>query len=155
MAVINWNTPPDYDEWGVDTWWNCQDWIMYHKRLVEHFNKPTANDIWNYAYAQSGSLSGNLDCRTFNSTFRKYVKDNGLSPYEGAGIFTPVLQGYGTGSDIVLGGIDTTSSVASGIFGTVDSVFGGNNLKKTISVVLIVGAIIGVAYVYKSFKKEN
>jgi hypothetical protein len=76
-----------------------------------------------------------------------------LSPFEGAGIFTPVLQGYGTAGDVVLGGLDTTSSVASGLFGTVNSIFGGNNLKKTINVVLIVGGIIGVAYVYKSFKK--
>ena len=126
---------------------------MWHKRLVEHFNKPTANDIWNYAFSQSGSLSGNLDCRTFNSSFRKYVKENGLSPYDGAGILTPILQGYGTGSDILLGGLDTTSNVASGLFGTVESFLGGDNLKKTFSVILIVGGVIGVAYVYKAFKK--
>lgn len=153
MAVINWNTPPDYDEWGSDTWWSCQDWITWHKRLVEHFNKPTANDIWNYAFAKSGSLSGNLDCRTFNSAFRKYVQENGLTPYEGAGIFEPILQGYGTASDIVIGGLDTTSNVASGLFGTVDSIFGNNNFKKALTVILIAGGLIGTAYVYKAFKK--
>jgi hypothetical protein len=153
MAVINWNTAPDYDEWGSDNWWGCEDWVMYHKRLVEHFNKPTANSIWNYAFAQSGNLSGNLSCRTINSSFRKYVRDNGLSPFDGAGIFTPVLQGYGTASDIISGGLNTVSNVGSGVFGTVSSIFEGNNLKKTINVVLIVGGIVGVAYVYKAFKK--
>jgi hypothetical protein len=152
MAVINWNTAPDYDEWGNDTWWNCQDWIMWHKKLVEHFNKPTANDIWNYAFAQSGNLSGNLNCRTFNSAFRTYVKNNGLNPFENAGIFEPVLQGGGKIQDLTGNAINTTGNVASGILGTVDSIFGGNNLKKTINIVLIVGGIIGVAYVYKSFK---
>jgi hypothetical protein len=154
MAVINWNTVPDYDEWGFDTWWDCQDWIMWHKRLVEHFNKPTANDIWNYAYAKSGSLSGNLDCRTTNNDFRKYVRENGLSPYEGAGVFTPVLQGYGTASDLVSGGLDTVSNVGSGVFGGISSIFAGDGFKKTISVVAIVGGIIGVAYVYKAFKNK-
>lgn len=153
MAVINWNTAPDYDEWGSDSWWDCQDWIMWHKRLVEHFNKPTAKDIWNYAYAKSGSFSGNLDCRTFNNDFRKYVSTNGLSPYEGAGIFTPILQGYGTASDVVSGGLDTVSSVSSGVFGGISSVFGGEGFKKTVSVIAIVGGVIGIAYVYKAFKK--
>jgi hypothetical protein len=153
MAVINWNTAPDYDEWGSDSWWDCQDWIMYHKKLVEHFGKATAKDIWNYAFAKSQSFSANLDCRTFNSTFRKYFKDNDLSPYANAGILTPILQGYGTASEILEGGLNTTSNVASGVFNTIESVLGGDNLKKTINVVLIVGGIIGVAYVYKSFKK--
>jgi hypothetical protein len=45
------------------------------------------------------------------------------------------------------------SNVGSGVFGTVSSIFEGDNLKKTINVVLIVGGIIGVAYVYRAFKK--
>jgi hypothetical protein len=153
MAVINWNTVPDYDEWGVDTWWNCADWIMYHRKLAEHFNKPTATDIWNYAFSKSGNFSGNLDCRTFNNEFRQYVKENGLSPYQGAGVFTPVLQGYGTASDVLSGGLGSISEVASGLFDGINSIAGGSNLKKTISIVLIIGSVIGVAYVYKSFKK--
>jgi hypothetical protein len=153
MAVTTWNTAPDYDEWGYDTWWSCENWIMWHKELKKHFGKPTANNIWNYAFAESRSLSGNLSCRTINSEFRKYVKENGLSPFANAGIFSPVLQGYGTAGDIVSSGLDTVSNVGSGVFGAVDSVLGGNNLKKTINIALIVGGIIGVAYVYKSFKK--
>jgi hypothetical protein len=153
MAVINWNTVPDYDEWGVDTWWKCQDWIMWHKSLVQHFNKETAKDLWNYAFAKSGNFSGNLDCRTFNTTFRKYVKDNDLSPFEGAGVFTPILEGYGTASDIVVGGLDTVSNVSSGVFGGINSVLGGDAFKKTISIVAIVGGIVAIAYVYKAFKK--
>jgi hypothetical protein len=153
MAIINWNSVPDYDEWGVDTSWDCMDWVTYHKKLAEHFGKLTANDLWNYAYAKSKALSSNLDCRTFNTDFRKYVKDNNLSPYEGAGILTPILQGYGTASDIVLGAIDTTSNVSSGIFGTISSIFGGDGLKKTLSIALIVGGVIGIAYTYKAFKK--
>ena len=154
MAVINWNTVPDYDEWGVDNWWSCEDWITWHKKLVEHFGKKIANDIWNYAFAKSGNLSGNLDCRTFNSSFRTYVSSNGLEPYANAGILTPVLEGYGTASDLVSGALKTTSSVGKGLFGGIDTLFGGGNFKKTLSVVMILGGLVGVAYVYNSFKRR-
>lgn len=153
MAVINWNTVPDYDEWGIDNFWSCQEWITWHKRLVEHFGKQSANEIWNYAYAKSGNLSSNLDCRTFNSAFRKYVSENGLSPYENAGIVAPVLQGYGTAGDIVSGALGATSNVSQGLFGSISSLFSGNNFKNTMSVALIAGGVFGIAYVYRTFKK--
>jgi hypothetical protein len=153
MAVTNWNTAPDYDQWGADTWWNCNDWILWHKLLKEKFGQNKANFLWDYAFSQSGNLSGNLNCRTFDSSFRTYVKNNGLNPFANAGIFAPVLKGTGTIQDVTGSAIDTTGNVASGILETVDSVLGGSNLKKTISVVLIVGGILGLAYVYKSFKK--
>jgi hypothetical protein len=153
MAVTTWNTAPDYDQWGADTWWNCNDWILWHKLLKEKFGQNKANFIWDYSFSQSGNLSGNLNCRTFDSSFRTYVKNNGLNPFANAGIFAPVLKGAGTIQDVTGSAIDTTGNVASGILGTIDSVLGGSNLKKTISVVLIVGGVLGLAYVYKSFKK--
>ena len=153
MAVTTWNTAPDYDQWGADTWWNCNDWILWHKLLKEKFGQNKANFIWDYSFSQSGNLSGNLNCRTFDSSFRTYVKNNGLNPFANAGIFAPVLKGAGTIQDVTGSAIDTTGNVASGILGSVDSLLGGSNLKKTISVVLIVGGVLGLAYVYKSFKK--
>jgi hypothetical protein len=153
MATITWDSAPDYDEWGSDAYWNCQDWITWHRKLVEHFNAETANQIWNYAYALSGNLSSNLNCRTFNASFRDYVKKNDLKPYDNAGIFSPVLQGYGTATDITSNALDSASNIASGVFDTAESFLGGTNLKRTINVVLIVGGVLGIAYVYKSFKK--
>jgi hypothetical protein len=153
MAVTTWNTAPDYDQWGIDTYWNCNDWILWHKFLKAKFGQNKANFIWNYAFSQSGNLSGNLNCRTFDSSFRNYVKDNGLNPFANAGIFAPVLQGAGTIQDVSGNVVNTAGNVASGVLGTVDSFLGGKNLKKTINVVLIVGGVLGLAYVYKSFKK--
>jgi hypothetical protein len=142
MAQIKWDTVPDYDQWGVDSFWNCEDWIMYHKKLAEHFGKETAKELWNYAYAKSGSLSSNLDCRTFNSSFRDYVNKNGLSPYSNAGIFAPILSTYGTASDVL-------SSALSGV----SSVFQSDNVKKIINIILIGSVVFGGVYVYKSVKK--
>ena len=149
MAQINWNTVPDYDEWGYDTYWSCDDWITWHQRLVEHFGEATATDIWNYAFAQSTNLSSNLDCNSLNATFRAYVKAHNLKPNNDL-----VTQAVGTAVDVTSGVLDTTSNVASGVLGTVNSIFGGTNLKKTIDIILIVGGVLGIAYVYRAFKKQ-
>lgn len=148
MAIINWNTVPDYDEWGWDEFWSCADWITWHKKLSEHFGEKTATEIWNYAFEKTTNLSSNLDCNAFDSDFRSYVKSHGLVVNNDL-----VTQAIGTTSDVLSGALGTTSNVASGLFGTVDSVFGGGNFKKTINIVLIVGGVIGIAYVYKAFKK--
>lgn len=149
MALITWSSVPDYDEWGIDKYWSCDDWITWHKTLTKHFGEATATEIWNYAFKQTTSLSSNLDCNSFNTTFRAYVKQHNLAVYKD--IITNIL---GTGSDITVGALDTTSNVASGVFGTLNSVLGGSNLKKTISIVLIVGGVLGIAYVYRAFKKS-
>ncbi len=148
MAVITWKTVPDYDEWGWDTFWKCDDWITWHKKLAEHFGEKTATEIWNYAFSKTTNLSSNLDCNSFDSAFRKYAKEHGLKPNTDL-----IVEVFGTSTDVLTGALGTTSNVASGLFGTVDGIFGGNNLKKTINIVLIAGGLIGIAYVYKSFKK--
>lgn len=149
MALITWNSVPDYDEWGIDTFWNCNDWINWHKRLSEHFGESTATEIWNYAFSKSTNLSSNLDCNSINTDFRNYVKEHGLKPNTDL-----ISETIGTTTDILSGALGTTSNVTSGVFGTINSFFGGSNLKKTINIVLIVGGIVGVAYVYKAFKKQ-
>jgi hypothetical protein len=148
MAVITWKTVPDYDEWGWDTFWKCDDWITWHKKLAEHFGEKTATEIWNYTFSKTTNLSSNLDCNSFDSAFRKYAKEHGLKPNTDL-----IVEVFGTSTDVLTGALGTTSNVASGLFGTVDGIFGGNNLKKTINIVLIAGGLIGIAYVYKSFKK--
>ena len=142
MSVTTWNTAPDYDQWGSDTSWSCNDWILWHKFLKEKFGENKAKFMWEYAFSQSGNLSSNLDCRTFNSTFRTYVKNNGLNPFANAGIFTPVLQGAGTIQDVVGGSL-------SGI----TSFFSGNNIKNILNIVAVGAVVLGGLYAYKTLKK--
>lgn len=142
MSVTTWNTAPDYDQWGSDTSWTCSDWILWHKLLKEKFGKSKANFIWDYAFSLSGSLSSNLDCRTFNSSFRNYVKENSLNPYANAGIFSPVLQGAGTIQDV-------SGNLLSGV----SSFFSGNNIKNILNIVAIGAVVVGGVYAYRTFKK--
>lgn len=148
MPVINWNSAPNYDEWGIDDFWSCNDWILWHQKLAQHFGESTATEIWNYAFAQSTNLSSNLDCGSIDASFISYVKQHNLNP--NSNLLTDVM---GTTTEVLSGALDTTSNVASGVFGTVNSVFGGGNFKKTLNIVLIVGGVLGVAYIYRTFKK--
>lgn len=142
MAVTTWDTAPDYDQWGYDTHWSCNDWILWHKFLKDKFGQNKANFIWNYAFSESGNLSSNLNCRTFDSSFRSYVQKNQLNPFANAGIFAPVLQGAGTIQD-----------VTGGILGGVSSVFTTSNVKKIFTLLTIGAVVIGGLYAYKTFKK--
>jgi hypothetical protein len=142
MSVTTWDTAPDYDLWGNDTSWSCNDWILWHQLLVGKFGKTKANFMWEYAFSQSGTLSSNLDCRTFNSTFRDYMKNNGLNPYANAGIFSPVLQGVGTIQDV-------TGGVLSGV----SSFFTSANVKSILNVVAVGAIVFGGLYAYKTLKK--
>lgn len=142
MSVTTWNTAPDYDQWGNDTSWTCNDWILWHKLLKDKFGQNKANFMWDYAFAQSGSLSSNLDCRTTNSSFRAYVKENGLNPFASAGIFTPVLQGAGTIQDVV-----------GGTLGGITSFFSSSNIKTVLNIVAIGAVVVGGLYAYRTFKK--
>jgi hypothetical protein len=142
MSVTTWNLAPDYDQWGSDTYWSCNEWILWHQYLKNKFGQTKANFLWDYAFSQSGTLSKNLDCRTFDSKFRDYVKSNGLNPFASAGIFTPVLQGAGTIQD-----------VTSGIFGGISSFFTSGNFKTFLNVMSIGAVVVGGLYVYRTFKK--
>jgi len=142
MSVTTWNTAPDYDQWGSDTYWSCNDWILWHQYLKNKFGQTKANFIWDYAFSQSGNLSGNLNCRTFDSSFRTYVSKNGLNPFANAGIFAPVLQGAGTIQD-----------VTGSVFGGVSSFFTTSNVKTFFTILSVGAVVVGGLYAYKTFKK--
>ena len=115
MAVTTWNTAPDYDEWGFDDWWDCNDWMQWHKLLKAKFGKEDAKYIWEYAYAKGTQGAGHWDCRTMNSKFRQYARKEGLDTYASAGIFAPVLDVVGTGGEVVSGASDFLGNVGKNL----------------------------------------
>jgi hypothetical protein len=134
MAVTTWNTAPDYDTWGSDLYWNCDDWITWHKFLKEHFGSERANLIWNYAYAQGTQFAKHYDCRTLNSNFRSYASQNDLDTYASINIpiIPQILDLAGSGFDIV-----------SGVSDTITDIFGD---KKTFKILGYALVLAGVGY---------
>jgi len=152
MAVTTWNIAPDYDQWGSDTWWKCDEWIAWHKRLKEHFGSERAKLIFNYAYAQGSEFAGHYDCRTFNSAFRKYAREEGLDTYASVTIpiIPQILNLTGSGLELV----DDTSNVISGIGESVASIFGGNG--KTLKLIIYGALALSVGYLgYRGYKFLN
>jgi len=104
--AITWQSVPDYDVWDFglkkDTYWNCSQWVEYHKALKSHFGAARAKFIWESAYSAGdwNSKSSQLDCRTFDTAFRSYCAKEKLDTYASAGIFAPVLNAIGAGKDL-------------------------------------------------------
>lgn len=149
MAVTTWNIVPDYDQWGSDTWWDCNEWIAWHQRLKEHFGAERAKLIWDYAYAQGTYGASHGDCRTFNSAFRKYARAEGLDTY--ASVKIPIIPQVLniTGSGVEL--LDDTSNVISGVGDSIASIFGGNG--KTLKVILFGALALSVGYLgYRGYQ---
>ncbi len=145
MVVTTWNIVPDYDQWGVDTSWSCDNWVQWHKELKKRFGGEKANAIWNYAYSLQGDFSSALDCRTFNSAFRTYMAQEGLDPYASAGAFALILKPIGAGTDLVGSASELISNIGKGISGF----FQGGTIKTILTIGLV--GVVGY-YGYKFYK---
>lgn len=91
-----WDSVPDYDKWGPDTSWGCVEWEQWYYALKDHFNEDTAKYIWSYAWDKQTIGASALDCRSFNSEFRSFLRKNDLMDAAGGNIL-------GAGYDIFKG----------------------------------------------------
>ena len=147
--VTTWDIAPDYDKWGSDTYWDCDNWIQWHQQLKKRFGSEKANAIWNYAFAQQGMFQSALNCRTFNTKFRQYVVQEKLDPYANVGAMKIILQPLGAGVDVVSSASDTVSGVSQGI-----SSFFQSGTVKTLLFVALFGTIGYFGYkFYKEVKQ--
>lgn len=144
---ITYGSVPDYDDWGPDQYWGCDHWVQWHQALKAMYGKEGADNAFMNAWNQSGWLSSNLDCRTFNTSFRDYFAGEGLldAIISGAGFFGPILNLVGAGGDVV-----------SGIGGGVSSI--GNGLEKFLKLmgvlVPIILLMVLIYFGYRFYKKQ-
>lgn len=160
MRYSNFNITADstplYDSWGWADYWSCSDWINWHKALRSKHGLDKANKIWVDAWLDglSGAAGGRgiapgsnwaidsvpLDCRTFNTEFREYIKSHkALYDAVYSGIGGTIAKPLGAGSDVIEG-------VSSGI----------GSLSKVIKYAIPVLAIIATVYVgYIVYKKNK
>lgn len=121
-----------------DEVWSCTDWVIWHKSMVGKYGISYANSKFMSHWNNLATASGAIDCRSFNTSFRDYMKRVGLldSLYSGIGI---IAQPIGTASDV-------TTNIAGGITGA------SKTFKVLVPLVIIVIAIMGVLYVTKGLK---
>jgi hypothetical protein len=105
---------PDFDNWGPDTWWKASEWMTWHKSMKSKYSLEEANRRFISAWQDQSILSGPIDARSFDVTFRNYAKDNGFFDdlYWNLGVFTRPI---GVSTDLVAGitkGISTTAELS-------------------------------------------
>lgn len=108
------NATPDFDEWGPDSYWSMDQWLIWHQSLLEAFGSPTATNIWVEAWnGRSGwGTVGDVryDWVALNSDFRDYLTQHktsgGITML--AAIQNPLGSLMGTGTDVVA---STTTAV--------------------------------------------
>lgn len=116
--TINADVTPLYDSWGTADYWGCTEWINWHKAMVQKYGLQVANDKFVNAWLDGlsvvaggrGTAPGSnyivdsvpLDCRSFNSEFRNYIKNNEtLYNVVYSGIAGTIVKPIGATVDVV------------------------------------------------------
>jgi hypothetical protein len=137
--VITENSIPNLDNWGWDDFWTCSDWIAWHQIMKSKKGKEYADSNFLKWWNEQGLGSHALDCRSFNSTFRDYLRKENIleNLYGGVGIVAQPI-GYTT---------DIASDLAQGVSTT------AKVLKYVLPVASIIAIGIGGYWLYSKIKK--
>jgi hypothetical protein len=122
-----------------DDVWSCADWMQWHKSLRSKYGLENANYKFMLEWENLATGSSAIDCRTFNTAFRSYMNSVGLldALYSGIGIIAKPIGG----------GIDVIDNVGGAI---VDS---SKVVKTIIPILLVIGAVLLVLFIYKKTKR--
>lgn len=127
---------PDYDSWGPDDYWSCEDWIAWHKALKNKYGKPTADSTWLNAWNKQDAFEHNYSWCKYAGQFNSYVNSENLA-------VSHLL------SDIIAGGTNVGSNVIEGATNT-SKVF--KWLIPTVIILVVIGVFIYFGRKYKIFK---
>lgn len=78
MPTITAESVPDYDAWGPDDYWSCNDWTTWHDALKRKFGKDVANKMWLEAFEKQDSFEHAINFCKYDGAFNSYVRAQGL-----------------------------------------------------------------------------
>lgn len=140
MATITADSIPDYDSWGPDTYWSCNDWISWHVELKKKYGKDVANKTWQSAWDKQDSFEHNYNWCKYSGVFNKYVQAEGLD----ATWWLPnILNAAGDATENLASGVTNSAQAAENV---------AKVLKYLLPTVVILAAIGVLVYVAKQFK---
>lgn len=157
---IEWNTEPVINTyaWNRDGYWDCNDWMTWHKKVAEKYGVARANEVFMIWWNKQGFWSyANSDCMLLNRTFREYFGKAGLKLDELALYVTKPLDFVKDTSGKI---IDTAEAVVKNAGdAAANTTKSAANLAKVLTalVPIAVTGIVVVAgvYVYKHYVKGN
>lgn len=120
----NWAAIPVLDGWGWGDYWDCDDWITYHKSYKAVLGQAAANDMFIKQFKLQTSDMSPFNWCKYNSTFANYFSSQGIDVGNmisnlvvGTGnVATSVATtatNLGTAAENLSQGISNTTKVAS------------------------------------------
>lgn len=143
--TITANLTPDLDDWGWDSSWSCEQWIQWHKAMKAAWGQEKANYRFIYWWDQQTMGASGYDCRSFNSSFREYARENGF--------LDALFSGIGVLAAPIGWTIDAAGNIADIAGNAVEAGEGVSKVLKVLLPVLVVVAVFFiVVYGYKQLK---
>ena len=141
---------PDFDGWGLDSYWDSNDWMVWHIALIEEYGEPVANDMWVDSWNSVSGFDAIGDVRydwiAFDASFREHLKNHKTSTDRTMldAVQNPLGSLMGGATD----GVSTVGQTIEGLSA------GLTNTAKTLSWALPMVAIVaGIVLVYILSKK--
>jgi len=75
--AITFDSVPVYDNWGWADYWECADWMAWHKALVQKYGVSAANDRWMSAWQKNSWDAATNWCR-YDPNFVNYMDSQGI-----------------------------------------------------------------------------
>lgn len=132
--LITAESVPDYDDWGWDNYWTCNDWVEWHKALKKKFGKEKADSVWISAWDKQDMFEHNMNWCKYDSGFAHYMSSENL----------PVGHLL---SDVIVGAGDVGGNLIDAAAGT------SKVLKIIIPVAIVLASGIFLYWGYKTFVK--
>lgn len=79
MPTITADSIPDYDDWGIDEYWSCDDWITWHKLMKQKYSKTYADQHFMEAWNKQDTFESNYNWCKYNGTFNSYARQENLN----------------------------------------------------------------------------
>ena len=164
---IPYNSVPDYDNWGYDSFWDLATWVAWHRGLVSKYGRstdtdgyPKADKIWLSAWVKQGSYSSPILAIIQPSRFKAetdYIKkfpllyqysglkraSEGLNPLETS--YTATKLPFDVAGNVV----DAVSDIGDSIGTT------GKILKYGVPVLVLTAMGLMILYGYNKVKQTK
>ena len=67
--IITAHSVPDYDNFGIDSYWTCTDWMIWYDKLKDEFGKTDARLKWRSAWEKQDIAESNFMWCGFDDVF--------------------------------------------------------------------------------------
>lgn len=135
---------PDYDEWGPDSYWSCQDWITWHRALKKKYGAIDAKTRFGAAWDKRSAFGHELTCSLSDTDFINYFKAEGFK-WDASGSF--VLS---VGNAVKSAGKAVENSAKSAENLTKSA---SNITQYVLYVVIVIAIAAGAYFIYRFAKK--